>query len=551
MPKLTATQRNYLYLVEALRTGIHKPILAALYATHEKPTLADGEFGLGLSRSHAIDVTQLDTFIEQVQFGANTVRRIADQLLAEGATGNDIWDASRGHYSDRFLQAIAAGFTPPVENSTAATLSPSNVQTLKGAYLTDIDTRFDGAQVSQNLAYLDRPLIELAQRIPTYYNGSEAQRDAGLEAVRLWRGLNTRTEAIQSLFSDPLSSDPSSVPIPPNDDIDAALVNFFQNISPFYGGLPHQREALLRLTQLWRQLETREEAIASLQREIETSADLEMLDPALLQFANNVSLFFQSKLDQRLAVLEGVRLWRGLDSRQTVLEQLGIDPRVFDQNALSPDVQMQMLRTLDQALVQFTQRIAGAYQGTAQQREALIRMFQIWRRLKSRDETLQALFTELANLPKPEVEPSPPITAPTVRLTRNFTLQEMTRSTTADRLGIDNTPSPAEIENLRKLCQQILQPARDALGPLTVTSGYRSEELNRRVGGVPMSDHRRGYAADIIPVRVGTRQLADWIKDNVAFDQVILEGGTRQNPSWIHVSANPRNRRQFFYVSNP
>lgn len=107
MPKLTATQRNYLYLIETSRTGIHKPILAALYAVHETPILADGEFGLGLSRSPFVEVTQLDTFIEQVQFGANTVRSLADQLLFDGATGNDIWDASRGHYSDRFLRAIA------------------------------------------------------------------------------------------------------------------------------------------------------------------------------------------------------------------------------------------------------------------------------------------------------------------------------------------------------------------------------------------------------------------------------------------------------------
>ncbi|MEL6221662.1 MAG: D-Ala-D-Ala carboxypeptidase family metallohydrolase [Cyanobacteria bacterium J06627_8] len=551
MPKLTATQRNYLYLIETSRTGIHKPILAALYAVHETPILADGEFGLGLSRSPFVEVTQLDTFIEQVQFGANTVRSLADQLLFDGATGNDIWDASRGHYSDRFLRAIATGYTPPNTNPIAATLAESDFSALKGAYLTDIDTRFDGSQVAQNLAFLDRPLIELTQRIPTYYNGSNLHRTAGLETIRLWRSLNTQTEAIQSLFSDPLSSDPLLNPLPSNDDIDAAIINFFQNSSPFYGGLPHQREALLRLTQLWRQLDTREAAIASLRSAMETDADLSMLDPALLLFAKNVSLFFQSKLDQRLAVLEAIRLWRSLDSRQTVLEQLGIDPRVFEQDALSPDIQLQMLRTLDRALVQFTQQVPAAYQATSQQREALIRMFQVWRRLRTREETLQALFSELANIPAPVAEPEIPVTDQEVRLSRNFTLREMTRSTTADRLGLDNTPSPAEIENLRKLCQQILQPARDALGPLTVTSGFRSDQVNRRVGGVPMSDHRLGYAADIIPVSVGTRRFADWVRDNVAFDQVILEGGSLQNPRWIHVSANPRNRRQFFHVPNP
>lgn len=551
MPKLTATQRNYLYLIEALRTGIHKPILAALYSVHESPVLADGEFGLGLSLTPNVDVTQLDIFMEQVQFGANTVRSMANQLLDDGATGNDIWDASRGHYSDRFLQAIATGYNPPSTDLIAARLAASDFDALKGAYLTDIDIRFDGSRVSQNLAFLDRPLIELAQRIPVYYNGSQPHRDAGLETIRLWRSLNTRTEAIQSLFSDPLSNDVSSDNVPATGEIDEKITDFFQNISPFYGGLPHQREALLRLTQLWRQLDTRDAAIASLEEATQSDTNLAILDPALLNFARNVSLFFQAKLDQRLAILEGLRLWRGLDSRQTTLEQLGVDPRVFEQDSLPPDTQLQMLRTLDQALVQFTQRIPGAYQATTQQREALIRMFQIWRRLRTREATIQALFTELENMPQPVVEPEIPVTDTEVRLTRNFTLREMTRSTTADRFGLDNSPNPAEIENLRKLCQQILQPARDALGPLTVTSGFRSEQLNRRVGGVPMSDHRLGYAADIIPVSVGTRRFADWIRDNVAFDQVILEGGTPQNPRWIHVSAHPRGRRQFFHVPNP
>ena len=545
MPKLTATQRNYLYLIEALRTGIHKPVLAAVYSVQNSPILADGEVGLGLSLTSNVEVTQLDTFMEQVQFGANTIRSLADRLLVDGATGNDIWDASLGHYSDRFLEAIAAGYEPPSTDLIAATLKPSDVEALKAAYLNDIDTRFDGSQLAQNLSFLDRPLIELAQRIPDYYAGTEIHREAGLESIRLWRSLNTRTEAIESLFGD----QPPDQPNP--SEIDTKLKEFFQNISPFYGGLPHQREALLRLTQLWRQLDTRDQAIASLGDATSSETNLQIVDPALLLFSKNVSLFFQSKLDQRLAVLEGLRLWRGIDSRSTALSQLGVDPRVFEKDVLPPDTQLQMLNTLDQELVAFTKRITEAYQETTQQREALIRMFQIWRRFRNREETIQALFTELEKIPTSDGGNDTPVTDTEVRLSRNFTLREMTRSTTADRLGLDNSPNPAEIENLRKLCLQILQPARDALGPLTVTSGFRSEQVNRRVGGVPMSHHRLGYAADIIPVSVGTRRLADWVRDNVPFDQVILEGGTPQNPRWIHISAHPRTRRQFFHVPNP
>ena len=138
-----------------------------------------------------------------------------------------------------------------------------------------------------------------------------------------------------------------------------------------------------------------------------------------------------------------------------------------------------------------------------------------------------------------------PIPINDVILSSNFTLRELIVSTAADRLHIDNTPNAQEIENLRQLCLKILQPARDALGPIVISSGFRSEALNQAVGGVPNSDHRLGFAADIIPLNTGTLQLAEWVAKNVPdFDQIILEFGTLQNPNWIHVSANPRGRQQ-------
>ncbi|MBW4636929.1 MAG: hypothetical protein KME05_01620 [Gloeocapsa sp. UFS-A4-WI-NPMV-4B04] len=129
-------------------------------------------------------------------------------------------------------------------------------------------------------------------------------------------------------------------------------------------------------------------------------------------------------------------------------------------------------------------------------------------------------------------------------LTTNFQLKEFVVSSTADRLEIDNTPIPGEIKNLRTLCKQILQPARDALGPLKITSGFRSAALNIAVGGSPTSAHRKGFAADIVPVNVGTKELAVWVKNNREFDQIILEFGTLDNPNWIHLSAEPRNRKE-------
>lgn len=182
-------------------------------------------------------------------------------------------------------------------------------------------------------------------------------------------------------------------------------------------------------------------------------------------------------------------------------------------------------------------------------------------RLGSKDAVVDDVIRKISTLTGVVNLPSRPITRlpyeglfgrddGNIQLSRNFTLRDLTRSATADRLGIDNTPPPEVVANLRRLVQQILQPAWDALGPLTITSGYRSPQLNAAVGGVPNSDHLSGYAADVVPVNVGTRRFAEWVVDNVPFDQVILEFGTLQNPAWIHASADPSNRRQIIRQDN-
>ena len=130
-------------------------------------------------------------------------------------------------------------------------------------------------------------------------------------------------------------------------------------------------------------------------------------------------------------------------------------------------------------------------------------------------------------------------------LSKDFKLWEFAKSVAAENHGIDNTPNTTEIAHLRQLCQKILQPARNALGPLKISSGFRSAELNQLIGGSSTSDHRLGYAADVIPINTGTRDLAEWVVKNCPkFDQVILEFGTLKDPSWIHLSIAPRNRKQ-------
>lgn len=132
-----------------------------------------------------------------------------------------------------------------------------------------------------------------------------------------------------------------------------------------------------------------------------------------------------------------------------------------------------------------------------------------------------------------------------VQITRNFTLEELYRSTTAEMEGIDNHPGFQEVVNLTFLCVKVLQPLREAMNhPIPISSGYRSKTLNRRVGGVANSQHLRGQAADLNiqgDIRKGRRWF-DWIRLNCEFDQLIWEhtGSTY----WVHVSYNPAGNRQ-------
>ena len=129
-----------------------------------------------------------------------------------------------------------------------------------------------------------------------------------------------------------------------------------------------------------------------------------------------------------------------------------------------------------------------------------------------------------------------------------FTLTELTRSATARRLGIDNTPSPDARAALTQLVDNVLDPLREVWGaPLYVTSGYRCPALNRAVGGVPHSQHILGQAADVTTGTIdGNRRLWQLLQSlKLPVDQVINEHGFR----WLHISYGPRNRRHFFAIN--
>lgn len=134
-----------------------------------------------------------------------------------------------------------------------------------------------------------------------------------------------------------------------------------------------------------------------------------------------------------------------------------------------------------------------------------------------------------------------------MNLSANFTYKELTRSDTAIRLGIDNTPDAEALENLKLLCEKILQPIRAAYGkPVNVNSGFRSVATNVATGGSKTSDHCKGQAVDIEIEGVPNAELAQWIMYNLDYTQLILEFHVKGDPNsgWVHVSYDPKNLKK-------
>ena len=132
-----------------------------------------------------------------------------------------------------------------------------------------------------------------------------------------------------------------------------------------------------------------------------------------------------------------------------------------------------------------------------------------------------------------------------MKLSANFSLRELSRSSTASRRGIDNTSGPDVIAALTTLCENVLQPVRDHFGVVMVNSGYRSLALNTAIGGSKSSQHMKGEAADI-EVGADNLELAHWIADNLDFDQLIsecYEAGIASS-GWVHVSFKPSGNRK-------
>ena len=134
-----------------------------------------------------------------------------------------------------------------------------------------------------------------------------------------------------------------------------------------------------------------------------------------------------------------------------------------------------------------------------------------------------------------------------MNLSENFSLLELTKSQTAERKGIDNTPSPTRQGNLKLLCMHVLQPIRSHFKRVvSVSSGYRSEELCLAIGSKITSQHAKGQAADFEIYGLPNKELADWINETLNYDQLILEYWKEEDPNsgWVHCSYKSEGSRK-------
>lgn len=135
-----------------------------------------------------------------------------------------------------------------------------------------------------------------------------------------------------------------------------------------------------------------------------------------------------------------------------------------------------------------------------------------------------------------------------MQLSKNLYLSEVTKSQTAIQKGIKNEPTKEEIQNLKDIAENIFQPIRDHFKvPIGISSGYRSKKLNQIIGGSKTSEHMSGRALDIdadIYGNITNRQIFDFIRKNLEFNQLVWEFGDDNNPDWVHVSFEKGNNKK-------
>ena len=141
-----------------------------------------------------------------------------------------------------------------------------------------------------------------------------------------------------------------------------------------------------------------------------------------------------------------------------------------------------------------------------------------------------------------------------MRISKHISYKEATQSQTAVRKGISNEPDAYQLQNMQLLAEKIFEPLREHFGvPIAINSFFRSQKLNKAIGGATGSQHTQGRAIDIDDTLggVSNRQMFEWIRENLDYDQLIWEFGNNQNPDWVHISyvSESENRKRVLKAS--
>ena len=418
---LTAAQHHHYYVREAIRAGIHAPLLAALHVVHQSPMLADDEVGLGISPANRIGLEEVSLFPGQVAIAASTLRSLISRLTAQGWEATDLWNEDLGRYTDRFLEMLANGYVPPASDTSAAQLESSDVELLQSMYQAEVQAAHEASGLTGNLGFVDLALLHFVGQLPTYYQGLDYQRQALLEAVRLWRKLDSPQMAIAALQAD---SDESLLT---DAAMDRVLLEVLSKLGSSYDGYPHQREALLRLVQGWRQLPSREAAIASLQSDDGAALPDTTLDAALIAFVQQLPHTYQGKGEQRNILTDAYRLWHDLDSRTAAIRKLGVEPKGLV-DASREELEASA-RHLDRNLLRFLRTVPAHYTESAPQRAALLKLVERWRDLEQPAQAQQSLFDDLRRMERAaalsEDAPPPPVPSPVSARPTNWMLDNL------------------------------------------------------------------------------------------------------------------------------
>jgi len=133
-------------------------------------------------------------------------------------------------------------------------------------------------------------------------------------------------------------------------------------------------------------------------------------------------------------------------------------------------------------------------------------------------------------------------------ISKHITYKEATNSNTAIRRGIKNIPNNKQLAAMKLVAEKVFEPLRTHFNtPIRINSFFRCYDLNKAIGGSTTSQHEQGEAIDMDATNgVTNKQLYDYIRDNLEYDQLIWEFGTDKEPDWVHVSYNSdgKNRKQ-------